>query len=185
MNLRNAAGIVLLVAAAGASYWWSRPPPAAPATQGGDGAELPGYYMKGAGIIGTDEQGRVALQIHADSLAEVPGEERLAFDGVRIDYTPAHEAPWSISASHATAPRDTSHFDFEGDVDLRSVPTDGSKPWQVLTAAMHFQPHESQVTTEGEVEIRIGDWRFTGVRLRALLNAKKLELESVHGLLSH
>jgi hypothetical protein len=70
----------------------------------------------------------VALQIHAESLAELPGEERLALDGVRIDYTPADEAPWSISASHATTPMDRSHFDLEGDVDMRSAPTDGSKP---------------------------------------------------------
>lgn len=186
MNLRNAAGIVLLVAAAGVSYWWSRPPPAEPAARGGDGTDLPGYYMRGARLVGTDEQGRVSLRIHADSLAELPGDERLSLDGVRIDYTPADEAPWSISASHATAPKDRSHLDLEGDVEMRSAPTDGSKPMQILTAAMHFQPRESQATTEGAVEVRVGDWRLTGVGLRALLNAKKWELESnVHGRFSH
>ena len=184
MNLRNAAGIVLLVAAAGASYWWSRPPPVESAARGSDGTELPGYYFRGARIVRTDEQGRVALRILADSLAEVPGEERLAFDGVRIDYTPADEAPWSISANHAIAPRDTSHVDLEGDVDLHSAPTDGSKPWQILTAAMHFEPRESRATAEGAVEVRIGDWHITAVGLRVLLNAKKLELESkFHGQL--
>jgi LPS export ABC transporter protein LptC len=186
VNLRNAAGIVLLVAAAGASYWWSRPPPAEPAVRGSNGTDLPGYYLHGARLVGTDEQGRVAIRIHADSLAELPGEERLSLDGVRIDYTPADEAPWSISASHATAPMDRSHVDLEGAVEMRSAPTDGSRPTQILTSAMHFQPHESQATTEGAVEVRIGDWRLTGVGLRALLNAKKLELESdVHGRFSH
>jgi LPS export ABC transporter protein LptC len=186
VNLRNAAGIVLLAGAAAASYWWSRPPPAAPATNEGDGAELPGYYLHGARLIGTDQQGRVALRIHADSLAELPGDDRLALEGVRIDYTPADEAPWSISASRAIAPKDRAHVDLEGDVDMRSAPTDGSKPMQILTAAMRFQPVESQATTEGPVEVRIGDWRLTAVGLRALLNAKKLELESdVHGRFSH
>jgi LPS export ABC transporter protein LptC len=186
VNLRNAVGIVLLAAAAGASYWWSRTPPAAPATAAGDGVELPGYYLHGARFVGTDAQGGVALRIHAEVVAELPGDERLALEGVRIQYTPADEAPWSISASRATAPKDRSHVDLEGDVDMRSAPTDGSKPWQILTAAMRFQPLESQATTEGPVEVRIGDWRFTAVGLRALLNAKKLELESaVHGRFSH
>jgi len=169
VNLRNAVGIVLLAGAAAASYWYSRPPPAEPAVQANAGAELPGYYLHGVRFTGTDEHGRVALRIHADSLAELPDDEQLSLD---------NEAPWSISASHATAPKDRSRVDLVGNVDMRSAPTDGSKPMQILTAAMQFLPHESQITTDGPVEVRMGDWQLKGVRLRALLNAKKLALES-------
>lgn len=184
MNLRNAVGIVLLAGAAAASYWWSRPPPAPAEDQPGPGAELPGYYMHGAHFTATDEQGRVALRIHAEVLAE-QGDEQYTLEGVRIEYTPAGETPWSISARSATTPKDRSHVDLEGDVDIRSTPSDGSRPWQLLSPSMHFQPRESQATTDGPVEIRVGDMRLTGTGLRALLNAKKLELESnVHGRFS-
>jgi len=177
VNLRNAVGIVLLAGAAAASYWWSRPPPAEPAEQASAGANLPGYYMKGARFTATDEQGRVALRIHADVLSELP-DERYTLEGVRIEYTPADETPWSISANSATTPKDRSHVDLEGDVRMRSVPTDGSSPMQILAPAIHFRPRDSQATSDGAVEIRVGDWRWTGVGLSTLLNAKKLTLES-------
>ncbi|HEX5047912.1 MAG TPA: LPS export ABC transporter periplasmic protein LptC [Gammaproteobacteria bacterium] len=177
MNLRNAVGIVLLAGGAAASYWYSRPPPAEPASQTSVGGELPGYYMKNVRLTATDEQGRVALQIEAESLAELP-EERFTLEGVRIEYTPADETPWSISARSAITPKDRSHVDLEGDVRFRSAPTDGSDPMQILAPTMHFQPRDSRATSGGAVEIRVGDWRWTGVGLNTLLNAKKLTLES-------
>ena len=182
MKLRNAAGIVLLAAAAAASYWWSRPPPAEPAARRGNGAELPGYYLRGARIVGTDEQGRVALEILADSLAELPGQDRLSLDGVRIEYTPADAAPWSISASHAVAPKDHSQVDLEGDVTLRSTPADGKAPIEISTSKLRFVRDESEVSTDQSIELRRGRMSVHGVGLRAHLNAGTLALESkVHG----
>jgi LPS export ABC transporter protein LptC len=184
VNLRNAVGIVLLAGAAGASYWWSRPPPPGPDAPAGGGAELPGYYVYGARITATDEQGRVALQINAETLRELP-DEQFALKGVHIDYTPADDTPWSMNAGSAIAPKDQSRFDLEGDVDMRSAPTDGSRPMQILAAAIQFEPHESRVTSKGSVEVRVGDGRFTGTGFHAVLNAKQWGLESdVHARFS-
>ncbi len=184
MNLRNAAGIVLLAAGAGASYWWSRPPPAERAAPRTDSAELPGYYMRGAQLEATDEQGRVALQIQAESLAEVDG-DRLALEGVRVEYTPAEAAPWSFRADHGNAPKDRSQVELEGNVVLRSNPADGKTPIEISTSTLRFVRAESQVTTDQPVELRYGLMNVHGVGLRALLNADKLEIESkVNGTFS-
>ncbi|HET8696033.1 MAG TPA: LPS export ABC transporter periplasmic protein LptC [Gammaproteobacteria bacterium] len=181
MNLRNAAGIVLLAAAAGASYWWSRPPAAERVQQRTDSAELPGYYMRGAHFVATDEQGRVALRIDADSLAEVDG-DLLALEGVRVEYTPAETPPWSFRADHGSAPKDRSQMDLEGNVVLRSNPADGHAPIEISTSTLQFVRAEAQVTTDRPVDLRWGRMQVNGVGLRAHLNANTLELESkVHG----
>ncbi len=57
-----------------------------------------GYYLRGARLLGTDEQGHVAYRILAERLEELPGEERLLLEGVSVEYQPANEVPWVISA---------------------------------------------------------------------------------------
>jgi LPS export ABC transporter protein LptC len=177
VNLRNAAGIVLLAAGAGASYWWSRPPPAERAAPRTDRAELPGYYMRNAHLVATDAEGRVALQIDAESLAEVDG-DRLAFEGVRVEYTPAESPPWSFRADHGSAPKDRSQVELDGNVVLRSNPAGGRTPIEISTASLRFVSAESQVTTDRPVDLRYGRMNVHGIGLRAHLNANTLELES-------
>lgn len=182
MSLRNGIAIAFLASAAAASYWWTREPPAEPAPRRAGDAELPGYYAHGARLTGTDEMGRVAYRLRADALEEVPGQDRFEMSGVRVDYTPADETPWSITATSASAPTDRSAVLFEGEVELRSAPEDARRAYVFTTAQLRFEPGRSWVETDRPVAMRVGDWEVEGVGLRAHLNDEVLKLESsVHG----
>ena len=182
VDLRSGVAIVLLVAAAIATWYWSRP--AVPTAPGRPTDEAPplGYYLRGAKMLGTDAEGRASYRILADRLQELPEEALLQLDGVRVEYSPADEIPWLISADRASTPKDGTHLDLEGNVELHSQPTDGSKPISISTARLRFVPGDSTAVSEEPVQLTIGGWQVDAVGLHANLKDDQVELESeVHG----
>jgi LPS export ABC transporter protein LptC len=181
-DLRNVILMLLLGAAAVASWIYSMPEPeeAPRRTNGGDAAL--GYYLRGARLLGTDENGQVAYRILADRLEEQTDQERLLLERVRIEYRPANELPWVITAGTGSAPKDASQLDLGGGVELRSEPTDGSTPMCLSTQSLTFQPESSSVASDEATELCAGDWHLSAKRLRANLKDERLQLESdVHG----
>jgi LPS export ABC transporter protein LptC len=184
--LRNTLVTVVLAIVAVATwlYTWQ---PQAPDRRGlgGADAEPLGYYLLGARLLGTDEQGRLTYSILADRLEELPDRQRLQLDGVQVEYRPADAVPWRISAAKASAPKDGSQLDLEGNVELRSEPSDGSKPVLIETGMLRFILDTSHVESDQEVRIRVGDWHLNAIGLRTHLKGDTLELESeVHGQFS-
>lgn len=144
-----------------------------------------GFYAKGARLSGTDEQGRLTYRVFAERLEELPGEERMQLIGVNVDYQPSDEAEWTLMAATAKYARDGSRIDFLGNVEVRSVPVDGSHPVTILTDKLVFSPDTSTAETDEHVEIRVGDWQLQGIGLRSDLKGGSLKLESeVHGTLA-
>lgn len=75
-----------------------------------------------------------------------------------------------------------SPLDLVGNVAIKSVPTEGSKPWTIETEALRFWPDTSIAETDEHTNVRVGSLQFDALGLRADLKADLLELESqVHG----
>jgi LPS export ABC transporter protein LptC len=177
--------MVVLAAIAVATWLYGRTPAAAPRTLPAEGAQPLGYYLRSARMLGTDEQGRIAYRILADNLEELPEQQRLKLDGVRIEYLPADAERWLISATAGTAPKDGSELELNGDVTLRSEPRDGGKAIVIAADTLRFFPQSSSAESETPVTISVGDWRIEAGRLRTLLKGDVVELESkVHGKFS-
>jgi lipopolysaccharide export system protein LptC len=179
--------ITLVLALLAAVTWFASWQPTGPAPAVPTDAESRplGYYLRDARLVGTDEQGRVSYRLSAERLDEVPNEERLRLEGVSLEYTPADETAWQISAGLGTAPKDRSQLTFAGEVELRSSPTDGSAPVIITTAKLEFWPDTSSAESDEPVTIRVGDWHLAAVGLRTYLKGDTLQLESeVHGTLA-
>jgi LPS export ABC transporter protein LptC len=176
--------VMLVLAILAAATWiatWERQ---GSGTATGPTADPPalGYYAHGTRILVTDEEGQVTAHVRADRLDELPDEQLLRLEGISVDYAPADETAWSISAARASAPKDGSLLDLAGDVEIRSMPTDGATQQTITTQALRFWPDTSNVESDAPVEIHIGDWRFRTVGLRMDLKGDTLRLESqVHG----
>lgn len=177
--MRNTVAVIvlaLLAAATGLLRWQRATPNPTPAV---DESTSPlGYYVSGARLLGTDEQGRIAYRVFADRLAELPAEQRLTLDNPRVEYGPEGETPWTMSAVSASAPKDRSRFDLVGDVELKSAPVDGSETTTVITQKLRFSADRSIAETDDAVTVRFGDWQFDAVGLHVDLKADTLELES-------
>ncbi|HVJ31171.1 MAG TPA: LPS export ABC transporter periplasmic protein LptC, partial [Gammaproteobacteria bacterium] len=141
-----------------------------------------GYYARGARLSGTDEQGRLTYRVFAERLEELPGDERLQLLGVNVDYQPTDATEWTLMAATAKYARDGSQIDLLGNVEMRSMPVDGSRSVTIFTDKLVFSPDTSSAETDDKVEIRVGDWQLQGVGLRSDLKGGTLKLESeVHG----
>lgn len=176
--------IVLAALAAATTLATWRGDEASPPVESVAEAEPLGYYARGARLSRTDEQGRFAYRIFAERLDELPGDEALQLTGVRVEYRPADETAWSLTAASAKYTRDGSLLDLVGEVEVRSSPADGAKPVTITTQRMVFSPDTSSAESEDAVQIRVGGWQLEGMGLRADLKEHVLRLESeVHGTL--
>jgi LPS export ABC transporter protein LptC len=176
--------LVLAIVAAATWVWtWQRQDDAPAAEPPADAAPL-GYYALGARLSGTNEEGRVMYRVFADRLDEVPGQQGLHLTGVTVDYRPADETAWLLSAASAQYARDGSQFDLRGNVEVRTVPTDGEDAVTIATESLLFSPDTSSAESDEAVEIRVGDWQLRAVGLSTHLKEDTLQLESqVHGTL--
>lgn len=179
--------MIVLAALAAATTWlatWQGQESSAAVASGAESGPL-GYYARGARLSRTDDEGRFVTHVFAERLDELPGEERLQLTGVSVEYRPADDTAWSLSAATAKYARDGSQLDLLGGVALRNAPTDGSRPVTILTSRLLFSPDTSTAESNEAVEIRVGDWQLQGVGLRAHLKEDTLQLESqVHGTLA-
>jgi LPS export ABC transporter protein LptC len=183
--VRNTVVMIVLAILAGATWvaTWQGEDLGAP-TDLGTGAEPLRVLTRGARLTGMDEQGRPTYRIFAERLDEIPGEERLQLTGVNVDYQPADETPWLLSAASAKYARDGSQLDLLGNVQVRSTPADGTQAVTIVTEQLLFSPDTSSAESDESVEIRVGGWQLSAVGLRTLLKEDTLELESqVHGTL--
>jgi LPS export ABC transporter protein LptC len=176
--------VILVLAILAAATWvatWPAQNQGPPADRGGESGPL-GYYIRGARLSGTDEQGRVTYRLRAERLDELPADERLRLEGVNVEYQPAESTAWAISAANANALKDGSLLELSGDVEIRSVPSDGSAQQTILTQALRFWPKTSSVESDQPVEFRVGNWQLHGMGFRSDLKGHALRLESqVHG----
>jgi len=181
--LRNTVVMVVLAILA-AALWvatWDRQDATPPVERVKPTGPL-GYYARGARLSGTDEQGRLTYRIFAERLDEVPGEGRLQLTGVNVDYQPADETAWSLTAASAKYAWDGSQIDLDGNVEARSKPAAGSHPVTITTQQLRLSPDTSSAESDGKVQVRVGDLQLNAVGLRADLKGDTLELESVeHG----
>jgi LPS export ABC transporter protein LptC len=177
--------IMIVLAILAAATWvatWERQATGPPVETSTDDRPL-GYYMRGTRLLVTDEQGRVVYRLNAERLDEVPNEAKLRLEGVTVAYEPADETAWDMSAVSASAPKDGSLLELEGNVEVRSAPTDGSRPVTISTQKLALQPNTSSVESNEPVEIRVGDWQLRATGFRTDLKGHTLRLESqVHGI---
>lgn len=178
--------MLVLAIVAAATMWiatWQRDTTSPPVDRATETEPL-GYYARGARLTGTDEQGRPTYRLFAERFEELPGEDRLELTGVNLDYQPADETAWTLTAATARYARDGSRLDLKGNVEARSAPTDGSRPMAFATETLLLSPDTSRAESDEAVRIRVGDWQLDGIGLRADLKERTLALESVeHGTL--
>jgi LPS export ABC transporter protein LptC len=183
--VRNTVVMILLAILAAATWLvsWQRQE-RTPAAAGVDNGEPLGYYLRGARVSVTGEQGLVTYRVFADRLDELPGDQRLQLTGVEVEYRPTDDTAWSISAATARYARDGSQLDLNGGVEVRSLPGEGSDTWRINSDALRFWPEAAKAESRAPVEIEVGSWKLSAVGLRMDLKGETLELESqVHGTL--
>ena len=113
-HVRNTVVMIVLAILAAATWiaTWQRPDAGPPVDRERRRGSRSGYYLRGARLLGTDEQGRIIVS----RLRRTPrrASRRRATAARRASTStiePADETAWALSAASASAPKDGSQLD--------------------------------------------------------------------------
>jgi len=177
MSVRSTLALIVLLAAAITSWILSRQSSETGIRQSPQDAAKPGYYLKGARILGTGADGKLLYEIQAASAQQV-GDNQIEFEDVFVKYSPESEVPWSVVADRATLLRDTEQVRLEGHVRALSSEGFSGNDTEIRTEVLIVNPVAYTAETDERVQIRIGPRSLTATGMVASLNDNRLKLKS-------
>ncbi len=175
---RNLVWLFVLGSAAIGTWYLSREPVADREVTQTPGAASLGYYLNDAVVIGTDAQGEVLYRIIAGHVEENPDTKQLILEDIEVEYRDEAGVPWRISAASASGPMDRAYLDMHGNVSIEHLDTDTHESAIIEAADVRLVPESYFASTEGPVNVRIGDTRIAAVGLSLHLKDDKIDLES-------
>jgi LPS export ABC transporter protein LptC len=142
----------------------------------------PGYFMTGAHIIETGEDGLPLYRLDAKEIRERPFDGGIELDGLSMSYQPPGASDWQVTANRGFVPPASKVLNLSGDVRVVGQPADDSEPAVIRTERLMLNTESNIASTRDRVDIEWGDRRLSTMGLVADLKAEKLQLEStVHG----
>ena len=176
MSARSITLLVILTAAALGSWYLARSQRSAEIDEPPYNPEHHGYYLKTARILGTDADGSLLYEIHAEEAFQ-EAQDRIEFTNVRIRYSPSSDVPWIVHADEATLREGDPRLALRGHV--RAVGKGANdQDTEIRTQYLEFHPESFVAETDERVQIRIGARSLTATGMLASLNENKVELKS-------
>ena len=148
--------------------------PAAPRIDRGPVAQ--GYYLLGAVMHGTDEDGRVYYRIKAERVEQEADGENFVLERMRVEYLPDTDVHWDISASRGLADLGRESLRLQEDVRLVYAPDADQEQTVIETNDLQIFTDEFLATTDQSVTMRKGRSEFvaTGLELNLKTDFWKL-----------
>lgn len=136
-----------------------------------------GFYLKSARILGTGPDGSLLYELHAQH-AEEQLDGSIEFTGVRLDYSPETDVPWTVRADNATILPVQQRVQLRGHVRATSAQGFSDSDTEIRTQYLELDPQRYVAETDERVQIRIGARSLTATGMLASLNDSRLELKS-------
>ena len=178
LNLRTTLGILILAAAAFGSWWLAQTPRDPQSLPLGRGVPPPGYYLREAKVSHSGADGKLLLQINAQSAQENAATQSMQLDGVRIDYLPSLDIPWALESDYGIAPLDQSYIELSGAVTITALGGSPAETLVIRTAKLTLEPANQIATTDSRVQIEIGQQQLNATGMVAHLGDERLEFTS-------
>lgn len=151
-----------------------------PTVTGDTAPEQPGYYLKDAVIVQTQEDGSLSLRVAAQRVEQQPQDDSFRLSAVRVYYFQAPGREWVLSSRRGFVPADSRVVHLQGDVELK--PADADQATFLRTDALAIDTQRNVAySTSSPVQIRFGHQEMTVKSFIADLNTEKIRLESVSG----
>lgn len=169
----------MLALTAAATWWLGRGELFAPDEPTLEDSAVPaGYYLRGARLFGTDEDGRIVYTLSAAEAQREGDEGPIELTEVELRYTPEAQVPWRLTSDHAEVSPDLTLLTLTGDV----VAVSDEGPIVIRTPSLRLDTERHIAETREAVEMEMPEGRLRSVGLTALLDEERLQLESeVHG----
>lgn len=146
------------------------------ATPTGDQGPAPqGYYLLGAVMQRTDDQGRLAYRILADRVEQEAEGADLVLEKMRVEYTPDSNVRWNVSAARGFADADREALRLTDGVRLVYAPDADQE--ETVFETSELQLDEYLASTNQPVTMRRGRLLVTASGLELNLNTDEWKLQ--------
>lgn len=145
--------------------------------QSGEAPPQPGYYVKQATVIDTNDQGVAYLQLSAETIEQNPATNSVELRDVKLDYSSEPDKPWVLTARRGRVPPGSRIAEFSGDVVVK--PGGPSKTPAILrTEFLRVDTEKNVASTTADVSIEMNQQRLTATGFTFDLKQERLRLES-------
>jgi LPS export ABC transporter protein LptC/lipopolysaccharide transport protein LptA len=171
--------LLLFLALAGAAFltWFFSREPAPEAERAGVREPLPeGYYLLGADLHGTDDEGRTYYHVYAGRVEQRSEDGDIGFSGMRVEYSVDTQVHWSLSASRGVAPASRNLYDLKGDILLTYVDETGQQTASLETSEMRFIPDQFRAVSDVPTQLLTADYRISASGFRLDMKSDTLKL---------
>lgn len=177
MTGRDLIAVLLLTAAAVGSWFLTRSLQGPEQSDDSRSAFQEGYYFREARILGTGADGKLLYRIEAERAQQRDG-RKVAFENVRIVYTPAAAVPWTLIADTALIADDQNSISLSGNVRAVRSDTGSETATEVRTQYLELQPAKYSAYTDRRVQIIMDAQEISATGMSASLQDNRLELLS-------
>jgi LPS export ABC transporter protein LptC len=158
--------ILLLLLAAAAVALWLRHDGQAEQAQAGpdsDSAQV-AYDYKARNVVlrqmGPD--GRLAFQVEAREITQLPDSGRITAEGLTLYHDPAGTEPggpnrWTLTADRGELPAEGGVVTLAGNVQAQGIPVGGRTKVTFATARLQYDMAKQELCSDGEVRLTMGD----------------------------
>jgi len=142
----------------------------------------PGYFMTGARIVETGEDGLPLYRVNAREIRQRPLDGGIDLEDLSLSYRAPAADDWTVTSARGFVPPASKVLILTGDVRVIGQPAPDSEPAVIRTERLMLNTETDIASTRDRVDIEWGDRRLSTMGLVADLKADKLQLESaVHG----
>jgi LPS export ABC transporter protein LptC len=177
VTARNTIGIAVLLSVSIGTWYLANSLHRKPAPEPSGGNLQTGYYLKSARVLGTGDQGKLLYEIVAE-YAEQQADDEIAFDKVRVRYSPEADVPWTISADKAFITGNQDRLTLVGHVLATSAEGLSGEITEIRTERLELEPKNYRAETNERVQIRVGERSVTATGMLVLLRESRVELKS-------
>jgi LPS export ABC transporter protein LptC len=169
-NTRNLLLFVSLAGAAIATWFLARVAEQPEAPSFDRGPSLQGYYLLGATLLGTDDDGQVFYRVKAASVEQQAEGDEFVLSEMSVEYAPDTDIHWDISAAKGTASEDLHVLELQDEVRLVYVPDADQDETVFEMTELRLFADEFLATTDQPISMRTRGADLTAMGLN--LNLK-------------
>jgi LPS export ABC transporter protein LptC len=137
-----------------------------------------GYYLRDATVTEYGLDGKVRLQVAVRSATQDPARKIVDLEAVAVDYVPAADQRWHLTANRGQMDEGSEIVELEGDVTMTGTRSSLPEPAIVRTQRLTLDTSAQLARTAEPVTLGFGPYAIAATGLRADLKAETLQLES-------
>jgi len=136
-----------------------------------------GYYMNDAELVGTGPDGRTLYRVKTNSATQLPDQDVIELDSVRVNYDPATEIPWTLRAKKGQILSDRNIIQLTGDV-IAATQNEAEEQVLITTEYLELNTETYIADTDKDVTIEYTNNQVDATGMRAFLKEDRVQLLS-------